>query len=345
MTDQEQASLAAVCLMAAFADGEKNDAEREKMKEIFESIGGPAPSVFRRVLMKQTSLEQEAGALSSPESRQLAYELAVCVCDADGVTSAAEQAFLRELRGALGMESGGSETLQEAESVAAAAPETLIQEPALDAGTPPQADVPAQQAQPAAPAAPAVPDAGPGAPTPQAAIDANVDSTITKYAILCAALELLPQNLATMAIIPVQMKLVYAVGRQYGVALDTGHIKEFLGVVGVGMTSQVVENFARNIIGGFMKKAIGKKMGKGFGKVGKSAAGAAITFATTYALGHVAKQYYSGGRQLSAVDLKSLFSRNVEQAKGVYQLYAPQVQNKANNLSMTDITKLVRGQV
>src|SRR5690606_2246913 len=41
--------------------------------------------------------------LSSGESRQLAYEMAVCVCDADGRTSAREQAVLTELREALGL--------------------------------------------------------------------------------------------------------------------------------------------------------------------------------------------------------------------------------------------------
>ena len=348
MNDTEQQALAAICLMAAFADGEKSDAERAKMKEVFDGLGGVAPGVYQRVLLKQTSVDREVAALASPETRNLAYELAVCVCDADGLTSAPERAFLDDLRGRLDLDGGDSDaTLQQAEQVAMAEPAAPVEETApATAATPGAAATALGGAGVAGGALAATSAQPPAAPVPaQPDPSAQVDGTITKYAILCGALELLPQSLATMAIIPVQMKLVYAVGRQYGVNLDSGHIKEFIGVVGVGMTSQVVENFARNLIGGFAKKALGKKMGKGFGKVGKSAAGAAITFATTYALGQVAKQYYAGGRTLSAVDLKSLFSRNVEQARGIYQQYAPQVQQQANSLSMTDVTQLMRGRV
>ena len=200
---------------------------------------------------------------------------------------------------------------------------------------------------PDAPLPPALLDAAPAAqasavPGPA---DEAVESTIQNYAIMCAALEMLPQSLATMAIIPVQMKLVYAVGKEHGVELDAGHIKEFIGVVGVGMTSQVVENFARNLIGGFARGALGRTMGRGVGGLGKTAAGAAVTFSTTYALGQVAKQYYSGGRSLSAVDLKSVYAKNVDQAKGLYEKFAPQVENKASSMNMLDVGKLVKGGV
>jgi len=142
-------------------------------------------------------------------------------------------------------------------------------------------------------------------------ISAEVDSSILKYSILNGALELLPQGLATMAIVPLQMKMVYGVGKAYGVSLDRGHIKELIATVGVGMTSQVVEGFARDLLGGLAKKFLGKTAGK----MVSTATGAAMSFATTYALGQVAKQYYAGGRKLSSVDLRALFSREVERAK------------------------------
>jgi uncharacterized protein (DUF697 family) len=106
-----------------------------------------------------------------------------------------------------------------------------------------------------------------------------------KYAILNGALESLPQPIATMAIIPLQMKRVYRIGRLYGYALDRGHIREFLGVVGVGMTSQVVETFARRLLTGFAKKVLGK-IG---GHVADVAAGSAYSFTSTYALGQPAE--------------------------------------------------------
>jgi uncharacterized protein (DUF697 family) len=166
-----------------------------------------------------------------------------------------------------------------------------------------------------------------------------VDASILRYAILNGGLELLPQGLATMAIVPLQMKMVYGVGKAYGVTLDRGHIKEFIATVGVGMTSQVVENLARNLLGGFARKIGGKTAGKLVG----TATGAAMTFATTYAMGQVAKQYYAGGRKLSSVDLRTLFTREVERAKGLYTQYRPQVEQSARNTDASQILSMVRG--
>ena len=50
------------------------------------------------------------------------------------------------------------------------------------------------------------------------------------------AIELLPENLSTLAIIPLQMRLVYQIGQSYGYELDRGHIKDLLAALGVGLT-------------------------------------------------------------------------------------------------------------
>lgn len=63
----------------------------------------------------------------------------------------------------------------------------------------------------------AAPDGG-AADGPRGAPD--LDRTIVNRAILAGGLELLPQSLATMAIVPVQMKLVHEIGRVHGYALD-----------------------------------------------------------------------------------------------------------------------------
>jgi uncharacterized protein (DUF697 family) len=109
--------------------------------------------------------------------------------------------------------------------------------------------------------------------------------------LLNGALELLPQSWASMAIIPLQIKMVYGIGKAHGVALDQGHIKEFIAAAGVGLTSQYLEQFGRKLLGGLLGKAAGKT----FGKLGGAATGMAFSFATTYALGQVAKRYYAGG--------------------------------------------------
>ena len=54
---------------------------------------------------------------------------------------------------------------------------------------------------------------------------------ILNAAIMNGALELLPQSLASMAIIPLQMKLVYRIGTEYGYELDRGHVKDLLAIL------------------------------------------------------------------------------------------------------------------
>ena len=99
---------------------------------------------------------------------------------------------------------------------------------------------------------------------------------ILKYAILNGALELLPDTLATMAIIPMQMKMVYRIGKTHGVELDRSNIKDFLATAGVGLGSQVVEGFARKLMAGFGKKLAGKMAGQVAGQV----TGSAFSFGT-----------------------------------------------------------------
>ena len=122
-----------------------------------------------------------------------------------------------------------------------------------------------------------------------------------------------PQDLATLAIIPLQTKMVHSVGTTYGYSLSASSIKEFVATIGIGMTGQVLEQYARK----FLKK-VGKGLLGNIGKFGAAwATGPAMTFATTYAIGMVAKQYYAGGRTLSAIDQKTLFASEVERAKGL----------------------------
>jgi uncharacterized protein (DUF697 family) len=256
--------------------------------------------------------------------------MAVAVCDADGRCSDAERRFLDTLRVSLGLDADESATVvAEADRLAdfelAAAPTAIAMTPVMTT----------TMTTTAAPST-----SSPSTTRDVAAnVAAEIDASILKYAILNGALELLPQGLATMAIVPLQMKMVYGVGKSYGVSLDRGHIKEFIATIGVGMTSQVVENFARDLLGGLAKKFLGKTAGK----VVKTATGAAMSFATTYALGQVAKQYYAGGRKLSSVDLRALFSREVERAKGLYTQHRPEIEQSARTLDAKQVLAMVRG--
>jgi uncharacterized protein (DUF697 family) len=163
---------------------------------------------------------------------------------------------------------------------------------------------------------------------------------ILNYAILNGALELLPDSLASMAIIPLQMKMVYRIGKGHGYELDRGHITELLGVAGVGLTSQVVEGYARKLLGGLLGKVGGGLM-RG---VGRQVASSAMSFATTWALGRLAQQYYAGGRKLSAIELRQLFASLTEQARGLHGNYASAIREKAGSLNLTQLLPIIRGQ-
>jgi len=310
MTHEEQAAILTISLMAAFADGAKDERERTQLKSIAESLAQDTAinlaAVYQDVLMKRRTLADTVRALQSSEARQLAYEMAVCVCDADGVHNAAEQRFLDDLRSALGIE---------------------------------QAAATAYTAQADAIAAAPIP-----APTPGAVVAAQpadvgaLDKSILNYSILNGALELLPQSLATMAIIPLQIKMVYAIGKAHGYELDRSHIKELLATLGVGLTSQYVEEAARKLIGGLFRKVAG---GLG-GALGRQATSSAMAFATTYALGQVAKQYYGGGRTLSMDKLKASFQGLVSEAQALKGRYAGEIEQKAQTLDVNQLLAVVR---
>jgi uncharacterized protein (DUF697 family)/tellurite resistance protein len=324
MQTEQLDAILGIALFAAFADGVKDDREREEVRRIAESLSGEAgaPDLARRyqdVLMKRVTLAGLAGRLGDAGERHLAYEMAVCVCDADGRQTEAERRFLDELRGLLGLAGGEAAEI-------ARTPDALA-EAATIAAAPAASAAPATSASPAA------------ANTPNAPAAAELDSTILNHAILAGALELLPQSWASMAIIPLQLKLVHRIGKMHGVDLDQGHIREFLAAAGVGLTSQYLEQFGRKLIGGLL----GKMAGKTVGKVGRAATGMAFSFATTYALGQVARRYYAGGRQMSTELLRDSFQNLLGPAKEMQTRYLPQIEQTAGGLTADKVMALVRG--
>lgn len=319
MSPQEQHAILTIALMAALADGDKADAERESIRGIAESLGadGGLARVYQDVLLKRVDLAASVAALADPGQRELAYEMAVCVCEADGARTPAEAAFLADLKARLKPDAAESAAFErdEAELVAAAG-----------------AAVPAIVPVAAAPLPP-------GASERRGPDGAALDKSILNYAMLNGALELLPQSWASMAIIPLQVKMVYEIGKAHGVELDQGHIREFIAAVGVGLTSQYLEQFGRKLIGGLL----GKAAGRAIGGIGRTATGAAFSFATTYALGQVAKRYYAGGRQMSTALLKETYQDLLGPARQMQQQYLPQIQQKAATLDAGQVMAMVRG--
>jgi len=321
MNPEQQRAILTIALYAAFADGVKDDREREEIRRIAESLAGEAGApdlarIYQDVLLKRVRLEAAAAALTDTGERQLAYEMAVCVCDADGRQSEAEQRFLNELKALLKLDAGQTAAFER------------------------EADVIVDLSEAAAPAAAAAAaSAGPVVAAQPNVSAAELDKSILNHALMNGALELLPQSWASMAIIPLQIKMVYGIGRAHGVELDQGHVKEFIAAAGVGLTSQYLEQIGRKLLGGLLGKAAGKT----FGKVGGAATGMAFSFATTYALGQLAKRYYAGGRRMDTAMLRDTFQNLLEPAKQMQTQYLPQIRQQAETLDMGRVMAMVRG--
>ncbi len=298
-------ALLAVCLLAAMCDGEKSDTERAEIRRIAEDLGAGDPAALsRQILLGRIALVDLAPRMASASHRLLAYEMALGVCESDGPLSERERTFLEALRAALSISSSsGSEAAKEVDSVMLAP--ALLQAPAAE--------------MPAAP---------------------DNSRMILNYAILNGALELLPETLATMAILPMQMKMVYRIGKSRGVEMDRTRIAEFLAVAGIGLGSQMVEGFARKFLGGLGKKLGGKLVGKAANQL----AGSALSFATTYALGHLAEKYHSGGRRLDAASARALFESLKSRAGELHTRHLPEIQAKARTITPSSILQMVSGQ-
>jgi uncharacterized protein (DUF697 family)/tellurite resistance protein len=305
-SEQEHKAILCLCILAAFADGEQDDVERAQIERIVNGFSGEhldLASAYQEVLGGKVSLAQVAAQLQTPPARALAYEMAVCVCHADGSLKEPEQKFLADLRQALQLGGAAADAHQQAA-------EAMAQQPL---------------------AVPALPVIDPMRET-------EIDHLILNAAILNGALEIMPYTLATMAIIPLQMRMVYQIGKRYGYELDSGHIKDFVGTVGIGLTSQVFEGFTRRLVGGLARGLAGGLLG---GLAGE-AAGSAVAFATTYALGQVAKRYYASGRNLTTEQLKETFSTMLNEARSMQGRYSGDILQKSRQVNVAELLPMVR---
>ncbi len=316
MNEQETGAVLTIGLMAAFADGRQDDREREQIRQIAENLAPGSsvnlPRLYQEVILKRRTVEDVAAELTSTEGRQLAYEMAVCICNADGAQDPAETAFLERLRTVLALDPAPAQAITQ-QAVELAQTPIKSGETAVAAGT---------------------------AATGPVVDAAALDKMILNYSILNGALELLPQTLASMAILPLQMKMVYRVGKAYGYELDQGHIKDFALTLGVGITGQALEQVGRKLLGGILRTVGGRMLGG----LGSTAVGSAFSFATTYALGQAARQYYAGGRKISVDQLKQLFASLLEQGKSLQERYAGEIRQKASTINLNEIVGLVRQQ-
>lgn len=300
LSTTEQTAMVRLCILAAFADGNQSEVERNEIKRIAENFYDDLnlAGAYQEALSGGANLGTIASHIASPNGRALAWELAACICQVDGSLTPAEQSFLEALRKALALDSATTSAF--AKSAAA------VQ--AVSAEKPP------------------------------VIADHDLDQMIINRSILAGALELMPQRLATMAILPVQLRMVYSIGKKYGYELDWTHAREFLATAGVGMASQMVEGYLTKFTTSLAKKFVGKWAGALVGQATESA----LAFGTTYALGQAAKTYYSGGRTLSTGQVRGVFSSMLSRGHSLKSQYATQILDRSRSLNVAEMIPLLR---
>ena len=301
MNTADRAPLIAIAMLAARADGAADSNERRAVDAVVVRLGSPdVTKLAEQVARGQLRVADLAARLSDDEARRVAYEGALAIVNADGAANAAEQAFLDELREALGLNAADADELTRTAERLAATPVVEVH-----SGPPPK-----------------------GA----------MDELILQTAILTGALEVLPDRLANIAILPLQLRLVYQIGQRHGQRLDLAQVKDLAATLGLSLAAQGVEGAVMKLVGGLA----GGLLGGIVGGATRIAAGAAITFSATYALGHVADRYYTQGRQISTADLKALFERFKKEADGVYPKVQQQVQQQAGSLDLPGLLRKLR---
>lgn len=296
MKTTDHAPLIAIAMLAARADGSVDSAEQRVVDGVVAHTGNPdVAGLAQQIAAGQLRVADLVSRLSDYEARRAAYEGALAVINADGSANESEQAFLNELRTALGFSDAD---VADATRMAAA-----------------MADAPAAGAQTGKP------PAGP------------VDEFILQQAILTGAIEVLPDRLANIAVLPLQLRMVYQIGQRHGQKLDINQAKDLAATFGLGAAAQSLESVAMKLIGGLA----GGLLGGMVGGATRIATGAIITFSATYALGHVAEQYYAQGRRISAADLRELFVRFQSEAKTIYPRVQEQIHRQAGALNLQSL--------
>ena len=305
LNDSEQKSIMALCILGAFADGTQSDVEREEVRRIasrFAKEGFDLTAAYQEALAGTLRSEKLASDLSSPNARALAYEMALSICNVDHALTAPEKKFLEDLRTNLGLDQPTASSFER--SAAPLSADTAAAEP----------------------------------PVLASLKDQELDEMITNRAILAAALELMPQTLATMAVIPVQLRMVYQIGKTYGFTLEMAHAKEFLAAAGLGLGSQMIESYLTRAVSGLTRRFTGKVSSGLITQATESG----LAFATTYAIGQAAKAYYSGGRTLSSAQLRELFSSTLRQGRTLQSQFVNQIADQSRQITPSNLLSMVQ---
>ena len=360
MQSSDFAPIIALSMMAARADGRIDPEERAAIDGVVSRIGSPDVSLLEQQVAKgNIKIADLARRLSGDDAKQLAYQGALAVINADGSTTPAERGFLEELRSALGLTDDSAAHVERAVlslgSDGPAAPASASPAPSSAPGGGMAAGAAGMGAAGAAAglgaagmgagvaSPPGTPHGTIGTGDPENIEDSgqvSMDDMILNRAILTGAIEIMPDNIANMIILPLQMQLIYQIGKRHGQQMDASQVKDLIAVLGLGAAAQALESVAMKAVGGIG----GALLGSIFGGTTRVATGGAITFTATYALGHVADTYYAQGRRIGKDDLKTLYAQFMKDAHKIFPRVQSQLSMMSRRLNLGRVASMVQQQ-
>ncbi|MBF0276120.1 MAG: DUF533 domain-containing protein [Nitrospinae bacterium] len=131
----------------------------------------------------------------------------------------------------------------------------------------------------------------------------DLDKLVLNYSLSAGSIGLTPIPFVSDFILltPLQMKMVYDIGKRYGYDLDKKSLKEFSTLLGVA--------FGLKMFGSILKliPIIG------------SLGGAAVAFSGTYAMGKTAEKYFKEGRKVDEKQLKAMYGKFKVEGEKLYK--------------------------
>ncbi len=153
---------------------------------------------------------------------------------------------------------------------------------------------------------------------------AEINEDVLKYSILSGALGLNPVPIASivtdLAVVGLQAKMFSDVGRHWGHESSRETAKQVLAGVGVGAAARIGVNQLVRFIPG-----------------AGSVFAASTNFASTWALGQVAKQYWQSGGKADIEMLGEIFTKSKAEGRLTYEQYKADIETKfAANRKLLD---------
>lgn len=311
MRVEDRAGLLKLAFVAACVDPPSDTQDQAQLRRVAEMLTPFAEEnlavTLRDILLQRLPLEEVTPGLARPELNLPAYEIAVCICNADSAHTDREHAFLEQLRMALALDVRTARSFER------------------------QAD--------AIIGVPLQPDPARMPPSTRHPVDRTaLDRIILDHAVLNAAFATRAQPLALLATVPLQMKMVYRIGKAYGHEPDRDQIKHVMSVLGIEPVSQYVEACGRLILAGVFDRPSSVRETQHIQEA------SANQFAVTSALGEIAKRLYGEGKPHADESHHDAYRQAYAATRITFLRYAALVESKARQTEVNELLDMVKSQ-